>query len=187
MDRDVEYSVHAHTANIHTFCMHCNIFNNPFRVLSDVHDFGVWSVRRRQRVNLNIHTTYALVMRFFFGFAFSIMLSTTFYVFVPSSKSSRSISIYVGRVMVCAAKIEAFHTENSVNTLKTTHTNLIAMYTAMRKVGYGIQYIPKSFESTYLLVRFCSDDFNTIESKPISDGYSGDSQRLCTYYTAIGM
>lgn len=70
----------------------------------------------------------------------------------------------------------------------------------MRKDEYGNQYIPKSFESTYLLVRFCSDDFNTIESKPISDSYSNisiniisssgscdgsggnnSSQRLCTY------
>lgn len=87
-----------------------------------------------------------------------------------------------------ATKIEAFHTENSVNThwkqppipfgcRKCSNTY------AMRMVEYGIQYIQESFASTYLLVRFCSDDFNTIESKPISDGYSSDNksnQRLCT-------
>lgn len=56
----------------------------------------------------------------------------------------------------------------------------------MRKVAYGIQYIPKSFESTYLLARFCSDDFNTIESKPISDGFNSIVWRfLCT--CSIGM
>lgn len=42
-------------------------------MFAHVHFTPEWSVRRSQRVNLNIHTTYALVMRlFFFPFEFCL-------------------------------------------------------------------------------------------------------------------
>lgn len=60
--------------------MHC-VFNNPlFWALSislphsliHVHSTPEWSVRNSQRVNLNIHTPHALVMRLFFPFEFCL-------------------------------------------------------------------------------------------------------------------
>lgn len=75
------------------------------------------------------------------------------------------------------AKIEAFHTEKkhienhpyqfSVENVCTNNIYMRMTEGWIRKSNI----FQKSFESTYLLVRSCSDDFNTIESKPISDGY----------------
>lgn len=73
------------------------------------HAYGlvlVWNSRCRQRVNLNIHTTYALVMQTFFHLCLFRAALNHVLCIRPIIKI---IPIYL-----CGQKIEAFHTENSM-------------------------------------------------------------------------